>query len=588
LLAVIGVGCTLGPGLIPVTEFTKRHECQGFSVLPPKGENWFIGPSTMSTITAMSPEFGPPLCEFLFVKMLGRITRPEEAHTIFALASISQVNVGFQTSEEFLRFVERLIKENSLPRLRLLVSKAWLDDSLGSVCVRYERTVEDVGVPQFPGSVFFETDKGFFCIHPRASRFVVIVTYSQRFLKGQRPLSLEQEIEPVFKSLTFTSVEQMNRAQPSSPQGSYTPLQAEVVALAECQRMVFGEMDANKKIKLTYDILYGQWMIEGEKVDEMITCLVERHGWVGLRAPDGRRGARAPRPSAVAQHAEDELIVPGERIAGLRLAARLADIEAVHGNGQPVGQGQWDGSVVYSWTTPGLRAVVAGTSGNLLSLAISAVASSPWAGVATVEGLKFGSTEEEVRAAMGAPSRTIGDAKGKALHYRAQGIAFVVATEGAQAGRVTEVYVYWKHRTPGDAVVVPGHRISGVAVASTLPAVRALLGEGFFQVQQGDAEVFQWPHFAIAIILKQGHLWRVTGFYDEGHDELGLRYYMGRGVGIKSTSQELRAAFGEPLDRRKLGRVEEWVYPTIGLAAGIAMEGSLQGHVVYISVFAPQ
>jgi hypothetical protein len=37
LLAVVGVGCTLGgPGLIPVTDFTKRHECQGFSVLPPK------------------------------------------------------------------------------------------------------------------------------------------------------------------------------------------------------------------------------------------------------------------------------------------------------------------------------------------------------------------------------------------------------------------------------------------------------------------------------------------------------------------------------------------------------------------------
>jgi len=232
--------------------------------------------------------------------------------------------------------------------------------------------------------------------------------------------------------------------------------------------------------------------------------------------------------------------------------------------------------------------VVAGTSGNPLWLAISAAASSPWADAATVEGLKFGSTEEQVRAAMGAPSRTIGDAKSKTLHYRAEGVAFVVAAEGAQAGRVTEVYVYWKHRTPGDAVVVPGQRISGVAVGSSLPALRALLGEGFFHVQQSDAEVFHWPHLAIAIILKQGRLWRVTGFYDEGHDELGLRYTMDRGVGIKSTSEELRAAFGEPVARRKLGHVEEWVYPNIGLAAGIAMAGSLQGHVVYISVFAPQ
>src|SRR4029077_6557117 len=146
-------------------------------------------------------------------------------------------------------------------------------------------------------------------------------------------------------------------------------------------------------------------------------------------------------------------------------------------------------------------------------------------------------------------------------------------------GRVTEIYVYWKHRTPGDAVVAPGHRISGVALRSTLPELRDLLGEGFFHVQQGDAEVFHWPHLAIAIILKQGRLWRVTGFYDEGTGEWGCRYRTDRGVGIKSTSQELRAAFGEPVDRRKiLGRVEEWEYPTIGLAAGIAMGGSLQGH----------
>jgi hypothetical protein len=288
-----------------------------------------------------------------------------------------------------------------------------------------------------------------------------------------------------------------------------------------------------------------------------------------------------------AQH--DKLIVPGERIAGLRLAARLVDIEAVHGKGQPGGPGQWEGSVVYGWTTPGLHAVVAGTSGNLLWLAISNVASSAWADAATVDGLKFGSAEEQVRTAMGTPSRTYDATKGKALHYRAQGIAFLVAVGGAQAGRVTEIYVYWKHRTPGDAVVVPGHRISGVALRSTLPELRDLLGEGFFHVQQGDAEVFHWPHLAIAIILKQGRLWRVTGFYDEGHDELGLRYMTDRGVGIKSTSQELRAAFGEPVDRRKiLGRVEEWEYPTIGLAAGIAMGGSLQGHAVYLSVFAPQ
>jgi hypothetical protein len=72
--------------------------------------------------------------------------------------------------------------------------------------VRYQKTVEDVGVPQFPSSVFIETDKGFFCIHPRESVFVVNIAYSQRFLKGKTPLDLEEEIEPFFKSLVFTPI----------------------------------------------------------------------------------------------------------------------------------------------------------------------------------------------------------------------------------------------------------------------------------------------------------------------------------------------------------------------------------------------
>ena len=96
----------------------------------------------------------------------------------------------------------------------------------------------------------------------------------------------------VWTVLTFAS---HSYAQPS-PQGSYTPTQEELVALIGCEQAVFGEMGKDKKIRSgTYDVLYGQWMIVGERTEEIIKCLVERHGWIGLGAPDGRRGARAPR-----------------------------------------------------------------------------------------------------------------------------------------------------------------------------------------------------------------------------------------------------------------------------------------------------
>lgn len=78
-----------------------------------------------------------------------------------------------------------------------------------------------------------------------------------------------------------------------APKGLYPLSQAEVSALAECEQTVLGQRDSIRSG--IYDKLYGQWLIVGERSDEIIRCLVERHGWIGLSAPDGRRGARAPR-----------------------------------------------------------------------------------------------------------------------------------------------------------------------------------------------------------------------------------------------------------------------------------------------------
>ena len=34
------VGCAGGPQFIPVTDPTQRLEFEGFSILPPQGDNW--------------------------------------------------------------------------------------------------------------------------------------------------------------------------------------------------------------------------------------------------------------------------------------------------------------------------------------------------------------------------------------------------------------------------------------------------------------------------------------------------------------------------------------------------------------------
>lgn len=93
---------------------------------------------------------------------------------------------------------------------------------------------------------------------------------------------------------TVLSLGPLSCAQ-QAPNGLYTPSPAEGAEFIECERTVLGE-DPDKRIRLgIYDPLYGQWLIVGERADEMIRCLVDKYGWIGLSAPDGRRGARAPR-----------------------------------------------------------------------------------------------------------------------------------------------------------------------------------------------------------------------------------------------------------------------------------------------------
>src|SRR5262245_24803237 len=55
--------------------------------------------------------------------------------------------------------------------------------------------------------------------------------------------------------------------------------------LVECEQSILGELSPDKGIRSgIYDLVYGQWLIKSERADEIIRCLVEKHGWAGLRA----------------------------------------------------------------------------------------------------------------------------------------------------------------------------------------------------------------------------------------------------------------------------------------------------------------
>lgn len=198
------------PGPSPVGDPAQRLDFPGVSILPPRGGNWFItppvpsGPGATHTVVA----FGKKLRE-------GPPATPEEAHTIRATVVVSDLREArFEDSTAFLGFLERESGERMVGRMvnkrhRLLASELSLDSSPGSTCVKYEQTFEDTGVPRFPGSIFILATRGFRCLHPHWPKYMVDVGYSQRYLRGQRPLSIEAELEPFLKSVVFAAARPM-------------------------------------------------------------------------------------------------------------------------------------------------------------------------------------------------------------------------------------------------------------------------------------------------------------------------------------------------------------------------------------------
>ena len=80
------------------------------------------------------------------------------------------------------------------------------------------------------------------------------------------------------------------------PDASRKPSVPEILALVDCEDAAYGKQGGDTKIRFGFhDAVHRQWLITGGKRDEVISCLVQKHGWTAIGAPDGRRGARAPR-----------------------------------------------------------------------------------------------------------------------------------------------------------------------------------------------------------------------------------------------------------------------------------------------------
>lgn len=196
LASVLVGGCVAGPTLVPITNPQERFGSHGFAVLPPRGENWFVGKKDGGMIV-----FGK-------LPYLEKIRKLKETTELPAtpqeLIAKEPWVVHTVLAGVFTRNYSDLLERPGGQRIKAAQVKAAVDRFLGQDCIKYSYTAEDHGSPHAP--VFILTGEGFFFLHPESSNLVVRIDYSQRFLPGGQPLPIEAEVEPFLKSLVFHSI----------------------------------------------------------------------------------------------------------------------------------------------------------------------------------------------------------------------------------------------------------------------------------------------------------------------------------------------------------------------------------------------
>lgn len=189
------VGCAGGPKFIPVTDPAQRLEFEGLSILPPRGEGWFIAPP------ALRNQQGPGI----IVSFLKLATPPSKTHTVAATVRGVWVPIPAESRTELLPKMAQVYSKQT-NRNRPVSVNISPDKTLAPDCVRYDVTAEDRGVPGYQGSVYLMDMHGFICLHPDLPDAVIDIQYSQRRLQDEPPLSLESEGEPFLKSLLFNKL----------------------------------------------------------------------------------------------------------------------------------------------------------------------------------------------------------------------------------------------------------------------------------------------------------------------------------------------------------------------------------------------
>lgn len=217
------VGCA-GVGSGPVTcssarlamaEPGRTYDFGDYSVEGPQGEGWCLASK------------GPGELTFLTHALMGKqVGRREHIRNTVVMAArkIKHGAASIENTDELQQFVEEWIErgfaanlsgsepivgDTGQQRFTPLRSRVRPETARDADCVRYEYTMEERDNPKHPNVVLILADDGLVCRHPSATEYLVLVSLSERYQRGEQVdpgLFQElksQEAKPFFRSLTF-------------------------------------------------------------------------------------------------------------------------------------------------------------------------------------------------------------------------------------------------------------------------------------------------------------------------------------------------------------------------------------------------
>jgi hypothetical protein len=278
-------------------------------------------------------------------------------------------------------------------------------------------------------------------------------------------------------------------------------------------------------------------------------------------------------PATAIAALSDRVIVPGERIGPVRLAGKIDEVVKLFGPGTVRKQGARELFVFQTWDAIGLWVQFDPGTGNIVWASVDTSGSNPWAEHSTPDGIRLGTRQQDMVSIMGAPERTVTGGGATSFYYDRRGIRFTVADNGPLEGKIGAMRVVWPSVPRGDTLIVPGKRISSIAVGAPVDRVLAILGGGYYKGESLPGfHVYYWPHLGLSLVEWSGRVISARAASHRAADAPGLRYATADGLGRGSTASEIRHTYGDPPETGKTLGWLSWIYRSRGISFALDNE----------------